>query len=424
MDGAYVSGRLFDVLGVTAIRGRMITPADDGGAAPDGPVAVISHRLWRQRFAGASDVVGRQLTVQRVPFTIVGVMPPGFFGPDVGRMTDVMLPFAAEPLIRGQESRLASAGSCVAADHGAPEARTEPRAGQRRAPGRAAADRRDRNDRSRQRSEPLTLAPAATGNSSLRRRFETPLFAMVVAVGLVLLVACANIASLLLARALARRRELSVRLALGSSRWRIARLLFIESLIVAVTGAAFGLVFAKWSSALLVQQLSTWQSTVSLDLALDWRVLAFTAALACLSAIVAGVAPVLGLKSVAPGEALKDAGRGIAGDRRFAVRSTLVVAQIAVSLVLVVAAGLFLRTFASLNQLPLGFVPEPLLVVELNLQASGGPPEERGARVERLRDAAAAVPGVRSASVSAIRLLTGGGWASGMVGIGDGPMVA
>ena len=111
VDGAYVSGRLFDVLGVTAIRGRMITPADDGGAAPDGPVAVISHRLWRQRFAGASDVVGRQLTVQRVPFTIVGVMPPGFFGPDVGRMTDVMLPFAAEPLIRGQESRLASEGS-------------------------------------------------------------------------------------------------------------------------------------------------------------------------------------------------------------------------------------------------------------------------------------------------------------------------
>jgi len=246
---------------------------------------------------------------------------------------------------------------------------------------------------------------------------------MVVAVGLVLLVACANIASLFLARALARRRELSVRLALGSSRWRIARLLFIESLIVAVTGAASGLVLASWGSALLVQQLSTWQSTVSLDLALDWRVLALTAALACLSAIIAGVAPVFGLKSVAPGDAIRDAGRGIAGDRRFAVRSTLVVAQIAISLVLVVAAGLFLRTFASLNQLPLGFVPEPLLVAELNLQASGGPPAERGARVERLRDAAAAVPGVRSAAVSSTRLLTGGGWSTGIVGIGDGPMV-
>jgi putative ABC transport system permease protein len=419
VDGAYVSGRLFDVLGVKAIRGRMITPADDGGAAPDGPVAVISHRLWRQRFAGATDVVGRRLTVQRVPFTIVGVMPPGFFGPDVGRMTDVMLPFAAEPLIRGQESRLASKGSWwlqimvrLKPGRGIEQANAALRVAQPQIIEGA----------SRTLTEPLTLAPSATGNSSLRRRFETPLFAMVVAVGLVLLVACANIASLLLARALARRRELSVRLALGSSRWRIARLLFVESLIVAVTGAAFGLVFAKWSSALLVQQLSTWQSTVSLDLALDWRVLGFTAALACVSAITAGVAPVVGLRSVTPGGALQEAGRGIAGDRRFSVRSALVVAQIAVSLVLVVAAGLFLRTFASLNQLPLGFVPEPLLVAELNLQASGRPPEERAARVERLRAAAAAVPGVRSASVSAIRLLTGGGWSSGLVAIGDGPM--
>ncbi len=434
VHGAYVSGRLFDVLGVTATRGRMITPADDGGATPsfgtaqdapsasrgaDGPVAVISHRLWRQRFAGASDVVGRRLTVQRVPFTIVGVMPPGFFGPDVGRVMDVMLPFAAEPLMRGSESRLASKGSWwlqimvrLKPGQGIEQANAALRVAQPQITEGA----------TRTLKEPLTLAPAATGNSSLRTRFETPLFAMVVAVGLVLLVACANIASLLLARALSRRRELSVRLALGSSRARIARLLFVESLIVAVTGAAFGLVFARWSGALLVQQLSTWQSTVSLDLALDWRVLTFTAALACLSALTAGVAPVLGLKSVTPGEAVKDMGRGIAGDRRFVVRGALVVAQIAVSLILVVAAGLFLRTFASLNQLPLGFVPEPLLVVELNLQARGGPPEERGARVERLRDAAAAVPGVRSAAVSSERLLTGGGWASGGVAIGDGAM--
>jgi putative ABC transport system permease protein len=419
VDGAYVSGRLFDVLGVMAIRGRMISPGDDGGAALDGPVAVISHRLWRQRFDSASDVVGRKLTVQRLPFTIVGVMPPGFFGPDVGRVTDVMLPFAAEPLIRGKESQLASKGSWWLQIM----VRLKPRQAIGEANAALRAAQAQIVEGASRNVEPLTLVPAATGNSALRTRFETPLLVMVVAVGLVLLVACANIASLLLARALARRRELSVRLALGSSRWRIAQLLFIESLIVAMTGAAFGLVFAKWSSALLVQQLSTWQRTVSLDLAFDWRVLGFTAALACLSAITAGVAPVIGLKSVTAGGALKDAGRGIAGDQRFAVRSTLVVAQIAVSLVLVVAAGLFLRTFTSLNQLPLGFVPEPLLVVELNLQASGGPADERGARVERLRDAAAAVRGVRSASASSTRLLTGGGWSTGIVGIGDGPMV-
>jgi len=419
VDGAYVSGRLFDVLGVTARRGRMITPADDGGAAPDGPVAVISYRLWQQRFAGASDVVGRQLTVQRIPFTIVGVMPPGFFGPDVGRMTDVMVPFAAEPLIRGSESYLTSKGSWWLQIM----VRLKPKQSLEQANAALRVIQAQITEGASRQIQPFTLVAAASGNSSLRRRFETPLFAMVVAVGLVLLVACANIASLMLARTLARRREFSVRLALGSSRWRIARLLLIESLIVAATGAAVGLMFASWSSALLVRQLNTWQGTVSLDLALDWRVLAFTALLACLAALIAGVAPAFGLQSVAAGETLKDSGRGIASDRRFGVRSALVVVQIAVSLVLVVAAGLFLRTFASLNRLPLGFVPEPLLVVELNLQTGGGPPAARGARVERLREAAAAVPGVRSAAVSSTRLLTGGGWSTGIVGIGDGPMV-
>ncbi len=418
VDGAYISGQLFDVLGAPAIRGRMITPPDDRGASA-GPVAVISHRLWQQRFAGAPDVVGHQLSVQRIPFTIVGVMPRGFFGPDVGRMVDVMVPFSAEPLIRGSESYLTSKGSWWLQIM----VRLKPEQSHEQANAALRVIQAQTTEGASRQIQPFTLVAAATGNSSLRSRFETPLLAMVVAVGLVLLVACANIASLMLARTLSRRRGFSVRLALGSSRWRIARLLLIESLIVAVTGAAVGLLFASWSSALLVRQLSTWQSTVSLDLALDWRVLAFTAVLACLSALIAGVAPALGLRRVAAGETLKDSGRGIAGDRRFGVRSALVVTQIAVSLVLVVAAGLFLRTLGSLNRLPLGFVPEPLLVVELNLQAGGGPPAARGARVERLREVAAAVPGVRSASVSSTRPLTGGGWSTGIVGIGDGPMV-
>ena len=430
VDGAYVSGHFFDVLGVPAFRGRMLSPADDSATPPNGPVAVISHRFWRQHFGGTDDVVGRQLTVQRLSFTIVGVMPPGFSGVDVGRMADVMLPFSAEPLLQGRESVLQSANSFWL------EVMVRLKPGQTIEHANAALRgvqpqirvavlprlRADPAFVARYMTDPLALAPAAAGNSGLRRQFETPLFAMVVAVGLVLLVACANIASLLLARALARRGELSVRLALGGSRWRLARLLFVESLLVAVTGAALGLLFAKWSSALLVQQLGTWESTVSLDLALDWRVLVFTATLTCLCAISAGMAPMIAMKSVAPGEALKSAGRAMAGDRRFVVRGALVVAQIAVSFVLVIAAGLFLRTFASLSELPLGFVPEPLVVVHVNLQASGIPPEERGARIERLREAAAATPGVRSASVSGVRLLTGGGWATNSVGVGDDPM--
>jgi putative ABC transport system permease protein len=432
LNGVYVSGHFFDVLGVPPFRGRMLSPADDSTAPPNGPVAVISHRFWRQHFGGADDVVGSQLTVQRLPFTIVGVMPLGFSGVDVGRMADVMLPFSAEPLLQGRESRLQNAGAswlnmmvrlkpgqtierANAALQGVqPQIRAAVLPGLRGDPAFAA----------RYLTDPLALAPAAAGNSELRRQFERPLFAMVVAVGLVLLVACANIASLLLARALARRGELSVRLALGGSRWRLARLLFVESFLVAMTGAAFGLVFASWSSALLVQQLATWQSTVSLDLALDWRVLVFTATLAGLCAISAGVAPMIAMKSVAPGEALKSAGRAMAGDRRFAVRGALVVAQIAVSFVLVIGAGLFLRTFSSLNQLPLGFVPEPLVIVQMKLLASGIQPEERGARVEHLRDAAATTPGVRSVAVSAVRLLAGGGWFSNnRVAVGDGPML-
>ncbi len=436
VDGAYVSGRFFDVLGVPAFRGRILAPADDSAALPGGPVAVISHRFWRQHFGGADDAVGRQLTVQvqrqRFSFTVVGVMPPGFSGVDIGRMADVMLPFAAEPLLQGRDSALPSVGRSwlemmvrlkpgQTIEHAnaalrtvQPQIRAAVLPGLRANPAFAA----------RYLTDPLALAPAAAGASQLRTQFGTPLFAMVVAVGLVLLVACANIASLLLARALARRGELSVRLALGGSRWRLARLLFVESLLVAMTGAALGLVFAKWSSALLVQQLGTWESIVSLDLALDWRVLVFAAILACLCAISAGVAPMLAVKNVAPGEALKSAGRAMAGDRRFAVRGALVVAQVAVSFILVIAAGLFLRTFASLSQLPLGFVPEPLVVVDVNLFASGIPPEARGALVGRLRDAAAAVSGVRSASASQMRLLTGGGWfTNNQVAVGDGPML-
>jgi len=435
VDGAYVSGRFFDVLGVPAVRGRMLTPADDSAAPPNGLVAVVSHRFWRQHLGGADDVVGRQLTVliqrQRFPFTVVGVMPSGFDGVDVGRVADVLLPFAAEPLLQGRDSALSIVGKswleimvrlkpgqtierANAALRGVQsQIRDAVLPGLRASPAFAA----------RYLTDPLTLAPAASGASGLRRTFATPLFAMVVAVGLVLLVACANIASLLLARALARRGELSVRLALGGTRWRLARLLFLESFLVATIGAALGLLFARWGSALLVRQLGTWERTVSLDLTLDWRVLVFTATLACLCAISAGIAPMFAMKSVAPGEALKSAGRAIAGDRRFAVRGALVVAQIAISFVLVIAAGLFLRTFESLSQLPLGFVPEPLVVVDVSLSASGVPPEERGARVERLLEAAVA-SGVRSASLSQRRLLTGGGWSSNNeVAVGDRPML-
>ncbi|MCC7007937.1 MAG: ABC transporter permease [Acidobacteria bacterium] len=416
VDGAYVSGRFFDVLGVTAVRGRMLTTTDEDPAAPNGPVVVISHRFWQRHFAGAADVIGRTLTLQQIPFTVVGVMPAGFAGLDVGRTADLMVPFAVQPILHSGANWLTERSTWwveiiarLKPDQSLEQANAALRGVQPRIRAATIPDWPEAM-RARYLDEPFTLVPAATGKSELRQRFETPLFAMMVAVGLVLLIACANIASLLLARALVRRRELSVRLALGATRWHVARLLFIESLLVATSGAAVGLVFAKWSSALLVQQLSTWQGAIVLDLALDWRVLTFTAAAACLSAVVAGVAPVVGLKSVAPAEAFKDTGRGIAGDRRFALRGALVVAQVALSLVLVVAAGLFLRTFTTLSRVPLGFTPEPLLIVDANLSQSSVPPEERGALVMRMLDAATGVPGVRSAAAAQLTPISGAGW--------------
>jgi predicted permease len=424
VDGAYVSERFFEVLGVAAVRGRMLTAADGRPAAPDGPVVVISHRFWQQHFDGAADVIGRILTLQRVPYTVVGVMPPGFFGVDVGRTADLMVPFVTQPLLHGGANWLAERSTWwvdviarLKPDQSVEQATLALRGVQPQIRDATMPDWSEAM-RAKYLAEPFTLVPAATGKSELRERFQRPLFAMVVAVGLVLLIACANIASLLLARALVRRRELSVRLALGAARWRIARLLFIESLLVAAIGAAVGLVFAKWSSALLVQQLNTWRGAIFLDLALDWRVLMFTAAVACLSAVVAGVAPVLGLKSVVPNEALKDAGRGIAGDRRFAIRGTLVVAQVALSLVLVVAAGLFLRTFTTLSRAPLGFTPESLLIVDASLRQSNVPPEERGVLVRRLLDAVTAVPGVRSTAAALVTPLSGSGWNNW---VGDSP---
>jgi predicted permease len=428
VDGAYVSGRFFDVLGVRALRGRVLTPADDQPGAPDGPVAVISHRFWQQHLAGADDAIGRSITLQRRTFTVVGVMPAEFFGVDVGRMTDVMLPFATEPLIEGPESQLASLGSSwldvvVRRKEGQSlEQATAALRGVQPQIRAATIGGVPASRAGRYLARPLTLTDAATGRSPLRSAFEMPLIAMIVAVALLLLVACTNVASLVVARVLARRREFSVRLALGGSRWRLARLLITESLIVTSAGATLGLVFASWSGALLVSQLSTWEGNVLLEIPLDWRVLAFSAALAFASAIASSVAPVLGLKTVAADEALEDAGRGIAGDRRFALRGTLVVAQIAVSLVLITAAGLFVRSFASLNQLPLGFVPEPLLVGEVDLHGSGVPAEQRPLRADRLRAAAAAVPGVKSASLSIVPLITGGGWGSNRIAIDDGPM--
>jgi putative ABC transport system permease protein len=426
VDGMYASGGFFDVLGVPAIVGRTFTPRDDErGGGPDGPVAVISYAFWQRRFGGAGDVIGRSIALERVPFTIIGVAPPLFLGPSVGEAFDIAVPIGTEALIGGRDSILDARSSWwldVLA---------------RLKPGQTVDDAervfRGMQPILRQATlpadwgsqisfylkDPFSIVAASTGTSDLRMRYERPLETLMVVVGLVLLIACANIANLLLARAVARRRELSIRQALGASRWALARQLLSESLLLSGVGALVGLLVARWGSALLVHQLSSRPNGVVLDLSLDWRVLGFTALVAIATAVLFGTAPALRATRVDPNEALKAHGRGVSGQGA-GLSQALVIAQVAVSLLLIVAAGLFVRTFTTLATRDLGFSPERVLVVNVDAARSTIAPADRGSLYERLRQAVAALPGVTLAAASTVTPVSGWMWGS-PVDVPDGP---
>jgi predicted permease len=418
VDGFWGSGRIFDVLGVAPLLGRTFTEADDRrGGGPDGPIAVISYRYWQSKYAGAADVVGRTLTIERVPFTIVGVIPPQFFGIEVGRTFDVAIPFGTEPLIRGKESALDRRSSWwlsivvrLKPDQSIDVGTASVRSVQSQVRDATMPQNYRAEDKARYLSDAFNLIPAATGNSYLRDRYRTALLTIMGVVALVLLIACANIANLLLARATARRHEMSVRLALGASRLRLIRQLLVESLLLSCCGAVVATLFARWGAALLVRQLSTSNNVVFLDIGVDWRVLGFTALIAIATALLFGTAPAFRASGVTPNDALKERGRGVAGDSRFGLGNLLVVVQVALSLLLLVAAGLFLRTFTSLSHLPLGFDRNPILVVSVNAARATANPAERIDLYERLRQAAGSVPGVTSAAASAVTPVSGSTW--------------
>jgi putative ABC transport system permease protein len=402
VDGLVTSGDFFTVLGVRAALGRTFTAADDvRGGGPNGPVVVISDGFWRRRFGAASNVVGRPLTIEGVPLTIVGVTPPRFFGLVTGQTFDVALPLGAEPLVRKRALidspealvlfvmlRLKPGQSIGAA--------TETlRALQPQIHGALKMPRFAR--------DPFTLVSAATGTDipgTVRQRYERPLLAIFMVVALVLLVACGNIANLLLARASARRHELSVRVALGAPGWRLARQLLVESLVLAGIGAVGGLAFAAWGSRALVAQLSTAASPVALDLSIDWRVFGFTALVTLGTVVLFGTLPAVRAARVAPIDAMKEHGRGSSSGAGRGLSGGLVVAQVALSLVLVVAAALFVRTFDRLATMPLGFDRDRVVTVTVDTTRARVDPAARIPFYQRLVDAVASVPGVEHAAGS------------------------
>jgi putative ABC transport system permease protein len=411
VQGLWVSGGFFDALGVAPALGRGIEARDDArGGGPDGAVAVLSHAFWQRRFGGAPDAIGRTLTIERVPFTIVGVMPTGFSGPDVGQAFDVAIPLGTEPLVRPRASVLDARSvwwmnimARLAPGDTAERATARLRALQPQIREVTLPTGRRAADLAAYLAEPFALVPAPGGRSPLRRAYAEPLTALLSVAGIVLLIASANLANLLLARAMARRRELTLRLAVGASRVRLA-----ESLILAAAGAVPGAALAAWGSRALVTQLTTFATTVQLDLGLDWRVLMFTTAVTLAAAIVFGVAPAVSINRLSPNDALKE--RCGALDGRGVLRHASVVLQVALSLTLVVAAGLFTRTFVALTTRNAGFARGGVLLVSADVGRNPVAEADRVALFERFHDAVRAVPGVASASLSYTTPMARPGW--------------
>lgn len=406
IDAVWANGTFFAALGMHAIVGRTFEPRDDvGGGGPDGAVVVISHAFWLRRFGGDPAAVGRTLTIDGVPFRIIGVTPPEFFGLEVGRSVDVMLPLETERLLRRIPSRFDSpnwpwlhvmarlrpgetlAGLSAMLRAAQPEIRAATMPAYQKPELREAYLR-----------QAWSMRSAANGSSSLRARYSSALFTLLVIVTLVLLMACVNVANLQLARTIARRSEFSLRSALGASRARILQQHLVESLMLSTCGAVAGYFFSRWAAAVIVGQLSTWASTPFLDLSPDLRVLTATAALTVLTAVLFGTFPAFRAARSDPMHALK--GRGTAWGRGRAFGRSALIAQAALSFVLLVGAGLFVRSFAALAHRDLGFDRSRVLVAVLDSRRAVVSAGERLALYERVRDAVASVPGVEAAAFS------------------------
>ncbi len=415
-EGLLVSGEFFSVLGVSATMGRVFTTDDDRRGCGS-PGAVISYPFWLREFGGDAAALGKKVSLDGHPFDVLGVTPPGFFGVEVGRSFDVAIPICSEAVIAadsGLDKRhhwwLASiarlkSGKTVAQATAYLNS-ISPALFQETVPEIYQAE-----GRKFYLLDKLHAVPARSGVSSLRDEYATPLWLLLGIAGLVLLIACANLANLMLARASAREREIAIRLAMGASRGRLIRQLLSESLTLAFLGAAFGAFLAQALSRSLVSFLTTTSDPLSVDLNADWRILAFTAGLAVLTCILFGLTPALRGTRIAPAAVMKAAGRSITTTReRFGLRRILVVSQVALSLVLLVGALLFVRSLRNLLTLDAGFRQDGLLIGALDLRRPNYAPERRPEIFRQLLAGLRSTPGVDAAAESTIVPISGSGW--------------
>jgi putative ABC transport system permease protein len=406
VNGVFASGEFFTTLGVRPAAGRLFGATDDTAGCPG--VAVLSYSFWQDHFAGAESAVGSTLSLDNHPFQIIGVSGPGFYGVEVGSKYDVAIPVCTAAIFDGKNSRLEKRSWWWLQVIG--RSKPEVSADQLKARlgvlspqvfGAALPQDWDQKGQQEFLKRTFLSVPGATGASYLRRQFVQPLNILMGVVVLVLLIACANIASLMLARAASRHKEIAVRKALGASRARLIRQLLTECVLLSTIGALLGVVFARWGSSLLVRYISTGNHEVFLDLSLDWRVLSFTAAAAIFTGLLFGVLPAFRSTKVSLTSAMKGSqATEEEGHRKFRPGKWIVASQVALSLVLLVASGLFLRSLVKLVTLDVGFDRNNVLIVHANLHTAKVPEEQQVAMFNDIETRLRSLPGVVSASRS------------------------
>jgi putative ABC transport system permease protein len=426
-DTLMVSGDFFDVLGVQPLLGRLISPADDyRGCGAQG--AVLSYAFWQREYGGRPEVLGSKLTLNGHPFQIMGVAPASFYGIEVGRNFDVAIALCSEPIFSTKGPLMDNPTSWWIATIGRlkPGWTLERASTQLNAisPGIFAATLPGEYDAIAKKdylSFHLAALPAATGVSALRIDYEDPLWLLLALSGLVLFIACANLANLMLVRASIRQREMALRLTLGASRSRLIRQLLAESLLLAGLGTFAGVVLAQILSRALVAFLSTQQNRIFMELTPDWRVLGFAAGLGLVTCLLFGLTPAIQASRTEPGTVMKASGRGAtAGRDRFLLRRALVVSQVALSLVLLTGAFLFVRTFRNLLTLNMGFQQDHILITDFDFSPLKMPLESQMAYKHELLERMQAVSGVSSAAEALVVPMNHSGW-NDNVDIPDGP---
>jgi len=414
-SGEFVSGDYFRGLEVSPAAGRTIIPDDDRLGAP--AIAVLSFVFSQRRFGDAANAPGQSILINNVPFTVAGVAPPGFFGVDPAAAPDFYVPLRTNLLLRLRGEK-GDAEGYLEQNYYWLEMMARLRPGVSLTQAQAALGpafhqwvATTASDRELAALPELLIREGTTGLNTLRRQYSKPLYVLLAMVGLILMIACANIANLLLARATARRREMAVRLSMGAGRFRLIRQLLTESVLLASIGGALGVAFAIWGIRFLTFLLANGREDFTLHPDLNWHVLGAAGALSLLTGLLFGLAPALQSTRADVMPALKEARGGLRRSqhsfRRPSLSQMLVVTQIGISLLMLVAAGLFVRTLSNLQSIQLGFNRENVLLFRMNARQAGHRDPEIIAFYSDLQKRFFAIPGVRAASASHSPLLGG-----------------